>query len=195
VQAHHGFTGRYNASNPIYLQGTIQEATYSPPHARITISIPNTLTIPKDFLNNQNLLNDIGGHSLEDPLILKETLGRDVELIFPPGMTSELSNMEDKPVNGSELQTVVYRNCINGELRVQMALFENGESVVRDMVNQTQVETCENSSDETEKTSSVANNNAAEDRQKQTSNSFFWIFILLLLLIGGFAGYRLFKKK
>src|SRR5687768_14046179 len=37
VSAHHGVTGRYDASAPIILHGTVTAATFSPPHPVFTV--------------------------------------------------------------------------------------------------------------------------------------------------------------
>jgi hypothetical protein len=55
VLAHHGFTGRYDASKPIYIQGTVQAVTVAYPHAEMTIQVVDAVTVPRELPEIANL--------------------------------------------------------------------------------------------------------------------------------------------
>ena len=61
VFAHHGFTGRYDASKPINIQGTVRAVTVAYPHAEITIQVVDAATVIGELpeivnLHSQNVM-------------------------------------------------------------------------------------------------------------------------------------------
>lgn len=47
--AHHGFTGAYDTSRPLYLEGRVTAVTLVQPHAEMTIEVPADIALPQDF--------------------------------------------------------------------------------------------------------------------------------------------------
>lgn len=47
ASAHHGFTGRYDASTPLWVEGEVVSAHIGPPHIEVRLRTPNTFVAPK----------------------------------------------------------------------------------------------------------------------------------------------------
>ncbi|WP_235776835.1 hypothetical protein [Pseudorhizobium marinum] len=120
VSAHHGVTGRYDASAPIILHGTITAATFSPPHPVFTIKgeaeeLPAAgLGRPEEYFGPlRTRAEDVG-------------VERNVEL-SPVRLFYELA---DKLRIGDQVTIVALQNCLSPhQLRSTWLRLPDGEVV------------------------------------------------------------------
>jgi hypothetical protein len=144
AQAHHGFTGRYDASQPLYLQGTVTAASYGYPHALITIDPTEAGPPPVDLRNlSEADYQRLGGRQVVSSAAPVRPTGEGtLTLLLPPPMTTTVADRADRPTVGANVGAVAYRECRTGELRVQLLRISAGERVVRTGVVQTEVDGC-----------------------------------------------------
>jgi len=120
VSAHHGVTGRYDASAPIILHGTVTAATFSPPHPVFTVrgeakELPATnLGRPDEYFGPlRTRAEDVG-------------VERDVEL-SPVRLFYDLA---DRIRVGDQVTIVALRNCLSPhQLRSTWLRLPDGEVV------------------------------------------------------------------
>jgi hypothetical protein len=144
ASAHHGFTGEYDASKPLYVHGTVESATYGYPHGLIHISPGRSSTAPADLaeLTAQEQQN-LGGLSVVTGAAPVRARGEGrLTLLLPPPMTTEVADRSDRPEAGAEVGAVIFRECTTGELRVQLLRISEQQHVVRSGVMQTEVDGC-----------------------------------------------------
>jgi hypothetical protein len=144
AQAHHGFTGQYDASRPLYVQGTVTASTYGYPHGLITID-PVDASPPPDDLTNLSAADNqrLGGRQVvTDATPLQPQGGGTLTLLLPPQMTTTVAGRADRPTEGADVGALVFRECRTGELRVQLLRISAQERVVRTGVVQTEVDGC-----------------------------------------------------
>jgi hypothetical protein len=144
ASAHHGFTGKYDASRPLYVQGTVQSATYGYPHGLIHITPGEPTTAPSDLsgITAQEQQNLGGLNVVTGAAPVRATGEGQVTLLLPPPMTTEVAARGDRPEAGDQVGAVVFRECTTGELRVQLLRISDQERVVRSGVMQTEVQAC-----------------------------------------------------
>src|SRR5690606_16335492 len=53
--AHHGGTGDYEASRPLYIAGEVVEARYTAPHGLVTVRVPSDLQVPQELPGTEEL--------------------------------------------------------------------------------------------------------------------------------------------
>jgi hypothetical protein len=127
--AHHGFTGRYDTTTPLYLQGEVTSAVWGFPHAVLEVTLAADAAIPA-------VLADTFGAGLV-PLTDADT----VTVEFPP--VAEFNNLEDRIASGDSISMVVLRNCDPpNQLRAQWVAPAEGEPVLRSRVWQDEVAGC-----------------------------------------------------
>ena len=145
ADAHHGFTGRYDRSKPLYIAGQITQATYTLPHGLITIEPAPPSAPPADLLQlNPRQYSDLGGRDVvtrAQPI--QATGGGVLVLLLTPPMTSEVAARPAPPARGQSVGAIVYRECSTGELRVQLLRVSATDTLVRQGVLQREVEGCD----------------------------------------------------
>lgn len=119
--AHHGGSGSYDSSKPLYLKGTVLSARYGQPHGTFKIRVPADLQVPADLGDVARLR----GHDTWDAPPSAVGAGEDRELLLPPDLTAEVDAMARRPGEGDEIAALVYQRCDTrgpwaNELRVQM---------------------------------------------------------------------------
>jgi hypothetical protein len=131
--AHHGHTGRYDRSRPVYINGTLAEVDWGYPHAQLTIDIPSGVRLP----------NDLSRFSELDRLDDRDTVSRltpaqagRIEVILPPNIMGDIIPSPDRPERGDRLEAVAYQRCpqgsrYDGEWRVQALTTTTGEVLFR----------------------------------------------------------------
>jgi hypothetical protein len=142
VKAHHGFDGRYDASRPLYLEGTVRQTRWQAPHSVIEIELPKSLQIPEN-LGQLSEINNLGGQRIVQLLVVpKNLLGTTQRLELPP-VGSMVRPLQNQLRPGERLSVIVYRNCeAPNQLRVQFARLQDGTTVVRPGTVQTEVNGC-----------------------------------------------------
>jgi hypothetical protein len=131
ADAHHGFTGRYNRSAPIYIGGRVERANFGYPHAVLTLTADGTGPVsglPASAAEfSQGLRGWDGGNSVTVEL-------PPVQLFF---------NLESRIRVGDRIRLIVLRNCEEPhQLRGQWVAPAAGEPVVRQGRMQTEVNAC-----------------------------------------------------
>lgn len=127
--AHHGFTGRYDTTTPLYLQGEVTSAVWGYPHAVLEMTLAADATVPAG-------LADTFGAGLA-PLTDADT----VTVEFPP--VAEFNDLEDRIASGDSIAMVVLRNCDPpNQLRAQWVAPSQGEPVLRSRAWQDEVAGC-----------------------------------------------------
>jgi hypothetical protein len=144
VSAHHGFTGEYDAAAPLYVQGTVESATYGYPHGLIHITPGAPTTAPADLteISSQEQTNLGGLDVVTEAAPVRASGDGQLTLLLPPPMTTEVGDRADRPEAGDDVGAVVFRECTTGELRVQLLRISDQEHVVRSGVMQTEVQGC-----------------------------------------------------
>lgn len=131
--AHHGFTGRYDAGRPVWLEGQVQSVRFGAPHSVLRLDVaaataPSPLPAELDFLERP-------------PLTPPEWTGQRVAVEFPP--IERFNALQDRLKPGDRVALVAYRNCSTPhQLRVQWVRLPDGGTVVRSGRLQTEVPAC-----------------------------------------------------
>ncbi len=119
AQAHHGFTGEYDANQPIYLAGRVIEARLAQPHALITVEVAEGLEVPSNSAVLARYDRSHGPALLEN-LTPWTTPGK-VEILLEPVMTREVITRQ-KPAAGDVVEVIAFSRLgadgNRGELRV-----------------------------------------------------------------------------
>jgi hypothetical protein len=144
ASAHHGFTGEYDAARPLYVQGTVDSATYGYPHGLIHINPARPATAPTDLTElSPQEQDNLGGLDVVTKAAPVQAAGEgQLTLLLPPPMTTEVAGRADRPEAGDNVGAVVFRECTTGELRVQLLRISAQEHIVRSGVMQTEVDRC-----------------------------------------------------
>ena len=145
ADAHHGFSGRYDRSKPLWVAGNITQATYNQPHALINIEPAAPAPPPADLLSlSADAYQRLGGRDVvtrSQPIAVS---GPGIlTLLLNPVMTSDVGVRGSPPARGQDVGAIVYRECSTGELRVQLLRMSASDVVVRDSARQREVDGCD----------------------------------------------------
>lgn len=145
AEAHHGFSGRYDRSKPLYIEGQITQATYTLPHGLITIEPASPTPPPSDLLQlTTTQYARLGGRDVvtrSQPI--QATGGGVLVLLLTPPMTTTVGARPAPPARGQSVGAIVYRECSTGELRVQLLRVSATDTIVREGVLQREVDGCD----------------------------------------------------
>jgi hypothetical protein len=171
ASAHHGFTGEYDVASPLYVQGTVESATYGYPHGLIDITPGAPTTAPADLtrLTAPQLANLGGADVVTDAAPVRAQGDGRLTLLLPPPMTTEVADRGDRPEAGDQVGAVVFRECTTGELRVQLLRISDQEHVVRSGVMQTEVQGCPGNGATASGTASSQPGTAAPDEAAESA--------------------------
>lgn len=136
--AHHGFNGRYDLSQPVWIEGTVVNAYFGPPHSEITIDVPADLALPAAAPD----LGPAAGFLAADALVIRpETAGRRIEIELPP--TGQYSGLGSRVRPGDRISAVAIQNCeAPHQLNVQWLRLADGEVVARSAAMSYMVRAC-----------------------------------------------------
>lgn len=129
VAAHHGFRGEYDASRPLYIQGTVQQVRWQSPHSTLIVELPKNLEVPPDF--RQLSASKLSLNTQQRLTVSANLLGTRSRVEFPP-VVSMVAPLRDRLQVGDSIQLVVLRNCQPpNHLRVLLARLTDGTTVAR----------------------------------------------------------------
>lgn len=106
AMAHHGFTGRYDLSQPVWIEGEVIQAYFGQPHPTLTIRTPSDLAPPARRPDPGAARSTIAVDRLA---VREETRGRDVVIEFPP--IPAFFNLGDSVTVGDRVALIAFRNC------------------------------------------------------------------------------------
>jgi hypothetical protein len=121
ARAHHGFTGRYDTDQPIWLKGRITALTLARPHPTITLTpvdepVPHGLKMPPEMTG-----------ALVSP---RDRVGVAQTVEFAP--VSAFFDMGDRARVGDVVEIIALRNCSPPhQLRSQWLRLANGAVIER----------------------------------------------------------------
>jgi hypothetical protein len=104
--AHHGFTGRYDLSQPVWIEGEVTKAYFGQPHATLSIRTPRDLDVPNPRPDTGAAARVI---AIDRLMVREETRGREVEVEFPP--IQAFFSMGDRVAVGDRITLIAFRNC------------------------------------------------------------------------------------
>lgn len=131
--AHHGFTGKYDTTRPLWLQGTVETAVFQYPHAIVELAVQPEET----RIKNPSSVEFLTTSPLNDPTYI----GKTVRVEFPP--IQRFNSLDGKLKTGDTVSLIVYRNCeAPHQLRVQWIRLDDGSEVVRNGRVQTETQGC-----------------------------------------------------
>ena len=144
ADAHHGFSGRYDRSQPLYAEGVVMMSAYALPHGLITIRPSPPTAPPPDLgtLDERSYVMLGGRDVVTRTRPLEATGGGVLTLLLPPPMTTTVAGLPAPPARGDTVGAIVFRECDTGELRVQLLRISAQERVLRTGVIQREVDGC-----------------------------------------------------
>lgn len=136
--AHHGFTGRYDLSQPIWLEGVVVSSRAGQPHAEIGLSIEADLALPTGAVDLNGARDTIRPDALA---IRDDARGRVVTIELPP--LRDFFRLGDRIGRGQRVAAIVFRNCdAPHQLRAQWVRLGAETPVVRSGRAAYQVDRC-----------------------------------------------------
>ncbi|ANG98750.1 hypothetical protein A8A54_19300 [Brucella pseudogrignonensis] len=127
ASAHHGFSGRYDLSTPVWIEGEVVEAWFGQPHAELTLRISEDLALPSAPPDLETAANFLNVGSLR---VLPETVGQVIEVELPP--TRQYFGLGDRIKPGDRIAVIAVRNCEEPhQLNGQWLRLASGEIVAR----------------------------------------------------------------
>lgn len=130
--AHHGFIGKHDFAHPLYLRGRIIAAQIGLPHARLTISVPDGLQLPRDR-ERMRALEDAEARQTMTILTLGDRRGA-VDVRLDRRLTQRLIDEPELVRAGATVEVVVYRRTTSDEYRnelmVVLLLLPDGQVLV-----------------------------------------------------------------
>lgn len=106
TNAHHGFTGRYDLSAPLWIEGVVTQAYFGRPHATLTLRTPTDMALPARKPDPANAKDTI----IVDRLAVRDdTRGREIVIEFPP--VSQFFELGSSVAVGGKVSVIAFRNC------------------------------------------------------------------------------------
>jgi hypothetical protein len=118
LRAHHGFAGKYDFSQPMYLAGRVVEAYVGYPHARLTIDVPRNLHLPRDR-EWMRALEDAEARPTLTLLRASDRRGN-VAIALDWRLTRRLLDEPGALEPGQAVEAVVYRRITQDEYRDEL---------------------------------------------------------------------------
>jgi hypothetical protein len=131
--AHHGFTGRYDTDQPLWITGTVERASFGSPHATLTlrteaasVGVFETADLP--YIDGQ-------------PVAMAPDTRPRVTIEFPP--VAAFFELNRKLKVGDKVSVIALQNCIQDrQLRSQWIRLADGSVTSRDMQMSYMVKGC-----------------------------------------------------
>jgi hypothetical protein len=135
ASAHHGFTGAYDASQPLYLEGEVTAATLVLPHAEMTITVPAGVSVPQGLTQ----LDALGIRDVSAKLRPMPAGSYRVQMAG----TNFVRDLNGKIEVGDRIALVALRNCHPPhEVRSRWIRVSGGEVITRGGSTQAEVDGC-----------------------------------------------------
>ena len=136
--AHHGFTGRYDISAPLWIEGEVTKVYFGQPHAELTIRTSADLSLPDAAPDLAGADDVITAQALA---VREDTKAREIEIEFPP--IRIFFDLGSSVSVGDRVAVIAFRNCEPPhQLRGQWIKPQDGAPVARSGRLQYQVEGC-----------------------------------------------------
>jgi hypothetical protein len=120
VSAHHGVTGRYDASVPIVLHGTVTAATFTPPHPVFTVRVESRQVPAQDLGRPEEYFGPLSTRT--------EDVGAEHDVELSP--VRLFYNLADRLRVGDQVTIIALRNCLPPhQLRSTWLRLSDGEVV------------------------------------------------------------------
>jgi hypothetical protein len=120
--AHHGFTGRYDTNNPIWIEGVVESLATAPPHPTMQVRLDDPARSASVIVAPSELTGPIRA--------LTDGAGRAVEVEFPP--VPDFFSMGEKLRVGNRVAVIALRNCQPPhQLRSQWVRLTSGNLIQR----------------------------------------------------------------
>lgn len=138
ASAHHGFSGRYDLSRPVWIEGDVIAGYYGQPHAELTIRTDADLTLPTSRPDLGPTANFLDAGSLT---VLPETRGRTIKIELPP--TQQYFDLGNRIAAGDRIAIVAVRNCESPhQLNGQWLRLAGGAVIARSSAMSYMVKSC-----------------------------------------------------
>lgn len=131
--AHHGFTGRYDRSAPIYIEGVVRQASFSYPHAILRVQVDPAAQPAGLPANAQEFRAGLRNWARDR--------GASATVEMPP--VRLFFDLENRVAVNDRVKLIVLRNCLApNQYRVQWIAPARGAAVARQSRVQTEVRGC-----------------------------------------------------
>lgn len=131
--AHHGDTGEYDITQPLFVRGEVLEAQFGYPHATLRVRVARGEDVPDELGRYEPLAELDRAPALED---LRAPGPGELEVLLPPTITADSADPDSgRPDVGETLEGIFLRRCAqggeyDGEIRsVALSLGANGVSM------------------------------------------------------------------
>lgn len=132
--AHHGFTGAYDASRPVFIEGIVQSVTVAYPHAEMTVQVTGRPQVPSELPQISNL-------GIADVTTRIVAAAPGTYFLQIAGLQQEL---QGRIANGDRIALVALRNCLPpNQHRSRWIRLASGEVVSVAGRMQTEVQNCQ----------------------------------------------------
>jgi hypothetical protein len=136
--AHHGFTGRYNIAQPVWIEGEVVRVYFGQPHPLVTVRTAANMSAPTQRPALGAAADSIGDRAL---VVRADTRGREVRIEFPP--VQMFFDLDRKVAVGDRVAIIAFRNCnAPHQLRGQWIQPKTGNAIARGGRVKYQVEGC-----------------------------------------------------
>ncbi|WP_163269550.1 hypothetical protein [Chelativorans alearense] len=134
--AHHGFTGAYDATSPLYVEGTVEAVTLAYPHVEMTVAVPADITVP-DVLPGLDVLGIPDAQAKIAPI---EADTYDLQMAG----TEFVTDLADRIQVNDRVSLVALRNCLPPhEIRSRWIRVASGDVVTVAGETQAEVQGCD----------------------------------------------------
>lgn len=134
---HHGFRGAYDATSPMFVEGTVQEVTIAYPHVEMQVRVATEPAIP-DELPRVDVLEIADARSKLRPI---ESGEYEVQLAGTEFVTA----LDGRIAPGDTVALIALRNCQPPhEVRSRWIRLADGDIVTVSGATQAEVQGCDN---------------------------------------------------
>jgi hypothetical protein len=197
AEGHHGDTGEYDITQPLFVRGEVLEASYGFPHATLRVRVGPEQQVPADLSRYEPLTHLDQAPALDD---LRVPQAGEIDVLLHPSITADTADPSSgRPEVGDTMEGIFVPRCpqggpYDGEIRaVAFALGADGVSLRSDPDPTGYSEGC----DDDAANASAPAGNSMLDRPAQQQNggaSAIWIAVgaiaVLVLAIAGLSIYR-----